>query len=502
MPISALPEVTLSDSAMSVLEAAEAAGRLHLAGSVAELVKLATPDESLGLGKVGPDGRYVVGYEVPGRGFVPEAEVCQVRNGVAANYVDPYMRRRDPDCMVVGDTSKTDKPTYEERFGEPFDKLRAETLEWLRSQPIAAFFFRSGLPDEPLNALAIAPANAGFFALGLSMLQGIVSLEEVRAAGAEYYHDAVLYVAPPFRHTHFGGKQVVVHNRRFESDHNLHELFSYNLYPGPSAKKGVYGMLLTLGERHEEPWTTAHCSTVEVVTPYENSTVFMHEGASGGGKSEMLEQMHRESDGTLLLGVNTVTGGVRKLSLPQGCELRPVTDDMALCHPVLRQRTGDPTKLALLDAENAWFLRVNHITEYGTDPHLERMTVTPPGPAAVSEHRRQAGRDGADLGAHRRRPGAAVPEPPLDLPPRLHARRDQRRGFGRRPELWGPLPAVYGGAADLRHPGPAAHTSAVAGVAVAACGATGGTATLRSSARKACRARAWARSGRSPPGGA
>ena len=212
------------------------------------------------------------------------------------------------------------------------------------------------------------------------MLQGIVSLEEVRAAGADYYHDAVLYVAPPFRHTHFGGKQVVVHNRRSVDNRSLHELFSYNLYPGPSAKKGVYGMLLTLGERHEEPWTTAHCSTVEVITPYENSTVFMHEGASGGGKSEMLEQMHREPDGTLLLGVNTVTGGVRKLSLPQGCDLRPVTDDMALCHPALRKRTGDPTKLALVDAENAWFLRVNHITGYGTDPHLERMTVAPPGP--------------------------------------------------------------------------------------------------------------------------
>jgi hypothetical protein len=112
MPLSALPELTLSHSAMSVLEAAEAAGRLHLAGSVEDLVALSTPEESLGLGRVRPDGRYVVGYEVPGRGFVPEAEVCQVRNGVSANYVEPYMRRRDPNCLVVGDRSKTDKPTY------------------------------------------------------------------------------------------------------------------------------------------------------------------------------------------------------------------------------------------------------------------------------------------------------------------------------------------------------------------------------------------------------
>ncbi len=380
MPLKDFPGLTLSRSAMSVLEAAEAQGRLHMAGSVDDLVKLATPDASLGLGEVGPDGRYVVGYDVPGKGFVHEAHVMQVKNGVAANYVEPYMRRRDPDCMVVGDYTATDKPTYEGRFGKPFSELREETVEWLKTQPIACFFFRTGLPNQPLDALAIAPANAGFFALGLSMLQGIVPLDEVRKAGSDYFHGAVVYCAPPFRHTHFGGKQVVVHNRRFEDDVNLHELFSYNLYPGPSAKKGVYGMLLTLGERDEHPWTTAHCSTVEVVTPYENSTVIMHEGASGGGKSEMLEHMHREADGTLLLGENTVTGDKRKLTLPRGCSLHPVTDDMALCHHLLQHHANGERKLTLMDAENAWFVRVNHIEEYGTDPHLEQVTVAPPGP--------------------------------------------------------------------------------------------------------------------------
>ncbi|MEN1681175.1 MAG: DUF4914 family protein [Planctomycetota bacterium] len=380
MPLKALPELTLSNSAMSVLETAEAAGRLHLAGSVDELVKLATPDASLGLGEVGPDGFYTVGYDVPGRGFVPEVNVCQVKNGVAANYVEPYMRRRDPNCMVVGDHAATDKPTFEARFNKPFEGVRLETLEWLKTQPIACFFFRSGLPDEPLNALAIAPANAGFFALGLAMLQGIVPIEEVNAAGKDYFHGAVLYIAPPFRHTHFDGKQVVVHNRRFEQEDGLHELFSYNLYPGPSAKKGVYGMLLTLGERDESPWTTAHCSTVSVVTPYENSTVIMHEGASGGGKSEMLEHMHRQADGTLVLGENTVTGDVRRLTLPTGCALQPVTDDMALCHPALQHSDGPVKKLSLIDAEAAWFVRVNHIDHYGVDPALERLTIAPPGP--------------------------------------------------------------------------------------------------------------------------
>lgn len=375
MPPKALPDITLSHSAMAVLEAADRDNRLTFFGSAEELVAAAVPES-----QVDSEGYFTVGYDVPGQGFYPEAKVCRVKNGIAANYLEPYMRRRDPDCMVIADERATDKPTFEGRFGKPFDPVRQDTLDWLSTQPLACFFFQSGLPDKPLNALAICPANAGFFALGLAMLQGIVPLEKVRAQGADYHHHAIVYIAPPMRHTHFDGKQVVVHNRRFDDGNDLHELFSYNLYPGPSAKKGVYGMLLTLGERAQTPWTTAHCSTTQVVTPYDNITTIMHEGASGGGKSEMLEQMHREGDGRLLLGANLVTKDARYVSIPRSCELRPVTDDMALCHPELQHSDDRYRRLSLIDAEQAWFIRVNHIEHYGTDPHLESLTVHPPGP--------------------------------------------------------------------------------------------------------------------------
>jgi hypothetical protein len=218
------------------------------------------------------------------------------------------------------------------------------------------------------DAVVIAPANAGFFALGLALLQGLLGPDEIPE---DFNPKAVIYVAPPFRHTHLEGKQVVVHNRT----ENLHELFSYNLYPGPSAKKGIYGVLLTLGE--EQKWVTMHCSTAQIVTPYENRLVISHEGASGGGKSEMLEQVHREADGSLLIGENLITGETRHITLPQSCQIRAVTDDMALCHPSFDRGRG---KLSLMDAEDAWFVRVNHITAYGTDPHLERLTITPTEP--------------------------------------------------------------------------------------------------------------------------
>lgn len=360
MSIAQLPNISISHSAMDVLEHAKS---VTFVSHVEELVAAAVPE-----GETDPQGYYTVGYDVDGK-FVPEAKVCRVKNGVSANYLEPYMRRRDAHCMLIADEKATDKPTYKARFGEDFEKTRQETFAWLKTQDLACFFFNAGRTGKGLPALVICPANAGFFGLGLAMLQGIIPIEKIEKQGKDYHHTAIIYIAPPFRHTHFDGKQIVVHNRR----EGLHELYSYNLYPGPSAKKGVYGMLLTLGEKQD--WTTAHCSTVQVITPYDNTVTIMHEGASGGGKSEMLEQMHREADGRLKLGKNLVSGEQRYVALPRGCELRPVTDDMALCHPDLQHPESHQKKLTVTDAEAAWFLRVNHITHYGTDPHLEKITI-------------------------------------------------------------------------------------------------------------------------------
>ncbi len=340
----------------------QSAPHVAIASNVDQLVELAVRDAK--------NGFHDVAYELPDRGRVVEASVCRVRNGISANYHEPYMRRRDPDCMVIGDNLPTNKPTFQSRFGFEFDSLRQQTFEWLKTQELAVFTFVAGARGKGPDVVVVAPANAGFFALGLALLQGIQNPEEI---GADFSLGAVLYVAPPFRHTVFGGKQVVVHNRR----PGLHELFSYNLYPGPSAKKGIYGVLLALGE--QENWVTAHASTVQVVTPYDAKVTFMHEGASGGGKSEMLEPIHRRPDGSILMGKNLVTGDERSLIIPKTCTLRPVTDDMALCHPSLRHPKNQD-KLALMDAENAWFVRLNHIDHYGTDPYLEELTIHPSKP--------------------------------------------------------------------------------------------------------------------------
>lgn len=309
-----------------------------------------------------------VRYDLPDGSSYLEVDVKRTKNGIAANYSEVYMRRRDPNCMVIADDLPTDKPTYESRFGESFDKLRQETFDWLSTQDLGMFYFHAGKPGMGYDAVAVIPANAGFFGLGLSLLQGILDPENLPE---DFSPEAVIYTAPPFRHTHFEGKQVVVHNRI----PGKYEMFSYNLYPGPSAKKGVYGMLIGQGE--SEGWVTAHCSTVRVITPYDNVLTLMHEGASGGGKSEMLQQPHRQPDGTLLIGKNILTNEKHTLELRRTCDLQPVTDDMALCHPKLQQ---DARKLWLEDAEEAWFIRVDHIAEYGTDIELEKITAKPEKP--------------------------------------------------------------------------------------------------------------------------
>ncbi len=322
-----------------------------------------TRREILELSSEGGKDWVEVAYDIAGKGRFVEATVAKCKNGLVVNYTEKYMRRRDPDCMVIGDQEETDKPKFKEFFKLSFDEVRLETFEWLKKQEIIILPFMAGGKEIGYPALLIAPANAGFFACGLADLQGMVESHEIPS---DFTPKALIYLAPPFRHTHFNGRQLVVHNRLDE----VHEIFSYNLYPGPSAKKGVYGILLQIGEK--EGWLTLHASTVQVITPYENIITILHEGASGGGKSEMLEYPHRDPDGRLLMGTNTISGDKFYMALTQGCSLRPVTDDMAISHPKFYT---DEKKLVVADAEAAWFIRLNHIKHYNTDPQLENMCI-------------------------------------------------------------------------------------------------------------------------------
>ena len=345
---------------------------IEIIKKVPEIIVPETREELMELAMGGEGSMtFDVSFDVPNKGTVREAYVAKCKNGIVVNYDDIYMRRRDPESMVIADDLPTDKVTHEKLYGTSFDPVRTETFEWLAAQEsliCMPFMSGNGAMNLGYNSLLVIPKNAAFFAAALADLQGFIPGSEVQ----NYFKPkAVVYVAPPFRHTHYEGRQVVIHNRLFE----MHEVFSYNLYPGPSAKKGIYGVLLNIGE--QERWLTCHASTVRAITPYELQVVIMHEGASGGGKSEMIEQFHQQRDGRLLLGTNIITNEDYLISITDTCELHPVTDDMAICHPSIQNNSK---KLVVADAEDGWFLRVNHITQYGTEPETEYNTIHPQKP--------------------------------------------------------------------------------------------------------------------------
>lgn len=312
--------------------------------------------------------RFDVTYTIPGKGVFKEAEVVRCKNGPVVNFMEDYMRRRDPDCMCIGDDLPTDKPYFKDRFGYDFSKLRKETMDWFKDQSVILLPFRAGGKYYGYDSLMVCPSNAAFFALSLANMQGFVGIHDI---SENYKPRAIIYVAPPFRITHFEGKQVVVHQR----SEDLHEVFAYNLYPGPSAKKGVFSVLLDIGEH--EGWITNHASAAMLETPYENEVVFMHEGASGGGKSEMLEEIHKEENGQILVGTHTVSGEKHYLTLSETCKIHPIADDMVLAHKDMQNGSGH---LVIADAEDGWFLRMDGDNYYGNSPMYERISIHPPEP--------------------------------------------------------------------------------------------------------------------------
>ena len=127
-------------------------------------------------------------------GRVVEARVCRTRNGISANYsgtvhatarsgMHVHRRRVDRPTKCVSAIASV----------RPFDGIRQETFDWLSQQDLAMFPFVAGVNDEGIDAVVICPANAGFFAMGLALLQGILDYETIRD---DFNPQAVIYVAP------------------------------------------------------------------------------------------------------------------------------------------------------------------------------------------------------------------------------------------------------------------------------------------------------------------
>jgi hypothetical protein len=130
----------------------------------------------------------------------------------------------------------------------------------------------------------------------------------------------------------------------------------------------------------------------------------------------MIEEIHRELDGRILLSRNVITQEKLYIDLAETCELRPVTDDMALCHPQLQ---NESKKLVVTDAEKGWFLRTNHIKKYNTDPYLESMCIHPPEPLILINYDTVSGSTCLIWEHIMDAPGKPCPNPRVIMPRRF-----------------------------------------------------------------------------------
>ncbi|MCX7698183.1 MAG: DUF4914 family protein, partial [Candidatus Goldbacteria bacterium] len=136
-----------------------------------ELLKIVLGDEK---NKI-----FSVEYEYDGK-KIKEATVTKCKNGIAVNYEDSYIRRRDPDCLFIADDLESDKPRLKERFGIDFKDLKRETINWLKKQDLIVMPFTTGGNSVAYDSLFIGPKNAAFFAAGLSYLQKILNYKEIK----------------------------------------------------------------------------------------------------------------------------------------------------------------------------------------------------------------------------------------------------------------------------------------------------------------------------------
>jgi len=86
---------------------------------------------------------------------------------------------------------------------------------------------------------------------------------------------------------------------------------------------------------------------------------------------------------------------------------------MALCHPSIQKDNG---KLRVLDAENAWFIRVDSINKYGDDPFLEQITLKPPRPLLFLNIESTPGATALVWDHTEDAPGKKCPNPRVILP--------------------------------------------------------------------------------------
>ena len=107
---------------------------------------------------------------------------------------EDYMRRRDPNSMVISDEFPTDKPRFQERFGYSFSKVRQETMDWLSEQRVIMLPFKAGDPAQGMTVCSFARRTRHSSRWRLPTCRGFVAIQDIPE---NYTPRAIIYVARP-----------------------------------------------------------------------------------------------------------------------------------------------------------------------------------------------------------------------------------------------------------------------------------------------------------------
>ncbi|MDD2941971.1 MAG: DUF4914 family protein [bacterium] len=317
-------------------------------------------DEELYLAP-GSGERFEIKYRV-GSEIFTEKVVTLHPNGILGNPTEAKMRRRQAGAMQIMDMMETDKSRMQKKYKHHPEKIKKEAYEWLSQQILVVFPFQIGPRVIDQAGVCIAPLNAAYAAFGGARLQEMLDVDTF----GDFESSMFIYLVPPFRHTKFGGDQVVGHDRNAP-----YSMFAFNLYPGPGFKKGIFGYLLHYAEKHG--FEILHAAATRVKDHSSGSeTVFVHQGPSGGGKSESTMKPITGPDDRLVYGRSMFSDDEYSLIFPSVMEFKPIGDDMLVAHPSFQNGDGG---YYVADGEYGWFIRTDSILGYGDDPLTERICL-------------------------------------------------------------------------------------------------------------------------------
>lgn len=297
-----------------------------------------------------------------------EGEIIRVKEGFVINLADKHMRVRDSKALVVADSGATTHDRFTSRFQRDFSEDRSKHFSYLQIQDLVVTGFT--IPQTKELVVVVAPKKYQIFNYTQSEIMGFKQISMAELENGKIA--SVIYLNPESRHTLYEGKQVVTHDR----SRGLHEIFANGLYPGPSCKKGIYGVLLERAEQaiknfNKKIWTIPHAACAAVKGHSNKLYFFAHMGPSGAGKTEITEPLTK---GEYCIA-NHPDGSQLKIDVKKAATVSLQQDDFG--YGQVGKIKGF-LRFIMINLEKAFFIRTDSVLSKHDNTELQEIVRTAP----------------------------------------------------------------------------------------------------------------------------